>query len=79
MGDEVGFAGEGWEWVGEVLPEEDALDAGPLEAEGGVVFEDRWGVGEEGSVPEVGAASVEDVDGLAAGVGAVEVEAEGAG
>ena len=33
--------------VGEVLPEEDAAGAGPLEAEGDGVFEDGWGVGEE--------------------------------
>ena len=44
-----------------------------------VVFEDGGGVGEEAAVPEVGAAAVEDVQGLGSGAGALEVEAEGAG
>ena len=55
--------------MAEVLPEEDAAGAGPFEAEGEVVFEDCGGVGEEGAVPEVGAAAVEDVDGFGEAVG----------
>ncbi len=50
--------------VGEGLPEEDALRAGPFGGEAGGGFEDGWGVGEEAAVPEVGAAAFEDVDGL---------------
>ncbi len=65
--------------MAEVLPEEDAATVGPLEAEGDGVLEDGWGVGEEGAVPEVGAAAFEDVDGLCFGAGALEVEAEAAG
>jgi hypothetical protein len=61
------------------LPEEDAATVGPLEAEGYGVLEDGWGVGEEGAVPEVGAAAFEDVDGLAFVAGALKVEAEAAG
>ena len=50
-----------------------------LLAERGFVFEDAWGVGKEAAVPEVGAASVEDVEGFGFRVGAAEVEAKGAG
>ena len=79
LGDEVGLAGQGGEGLAEILPEEDAAAVGPLEAEGYGVFEDGWGVGEEGAVPEVGAAAFEDVDGLVFAAGAMKIEAEGAG
>ena len=61
------------------MPEKDAAAFGPLEIEGDVVFEDVGGVGEEGAVPEVGAAAVEDVQGLGSEAGALEIEPEGAG
>src|SRR6266851_5229322 len=73
LGDEVGLAGECGDVFG-LGPEEDALRPGPLEAEGDGVFEDGWGVGEEAAVPEIGAASVEDME-----VVAVEIKAESAG
>ena len=45
---------QGWEGLGEIVPEEDAASAvGPFKCERGVVFEDGWSVGEEGSVPEI--------------------------
>jgi len=87
LGDEEGLAGE----LGGVFgfgPEEDAAVAGPEKLDGEVVLKDGWGVGEEGAVPEVGGAAVEDVEGgvgLDAGAGggvdvggALEVKGEGA-
>jgi hypothetical protein len=68
------FAREDGYRLGEILPEKDAARLEPLDLERERVLEDGWGVGEEGSVPEVGAAAVEDVE-----VAALEVEAEGAG
>ncbi len=77
-------------WVGQGLPEEDALGTLPLGGEGGRGFEDFGGVGEEATVPEVGAAALEDVDELALrkgrgsgspmfqdGIGARALEVEG--
>ena len=52
---------------------------GPLEREGDAVFEDGRRVGEEAAVPEIGTATVEDVDGLGVEAWALEVEGEGAG
>ena len=75
--EDVDGSGEGWElvgWVGEGLPEEDALGAGPLLRDGLWGFEDGRGVGEEAAVPEVGAAAFEDVD-----VASLEVEGQRAG
>jgi len=74
LGDEVGLAGERRDGVVEVLPEKDAAGLGPLQIEGQGVLEDMWGIGEEATVPEIGAAAVEDVE-----VVPVEVKAEGAG
>ena len=79
LGDEIGLAGKVGDGFAEILPEKDAVAFGPLEIEGDVVFEDVWGVGEERTVPEVGAAAVEDVQGLGSKAGALEIEAEGAG
>src|SRR5260370_25266589 len=73
LGDEVGLAGECGDVFG-LGPEEDALRPGPLEADGGGVFEDAWGVGEEAGLRERGAAAGQDMD-----VVAVEIKAESAG
>jgi len=71
-------------WVGERLPEEDALGAGPFFRETLGSLEDCRGVGEEAAVPEVRAAAFEDMnevggagDGFV-GAGALEVEGQGA-
>ena len=79
LGDEVGLTGERGKGVVEILPEEDAAGLGPLEVEGEVVFKDGWRVGEEGAVPKVGAAAVEDVDRFSVRAGALEVKAKRAG
>ena len=66
----VNGAGKGGElvgWVGEGLPEEDALGPDHLAARDCGGFEDVRGVGEEAAVPEVGAAAFEDVECRCAG------------
>lgn len=69
LGDEVGSAGQLEDVVG-FGPEKDAAVGGPEELDGEVVLEDGRGVGEKGTVPEVGGTAVEDVDGGAGdGVG----------
>ena len=63
-------------------PEKDPAIAGPEKLKGEVVLEDGRGIGEEGAVPEVGGAAVEDVEIGGGGVGLtwpVEIEAQGAG
>ena len=51
----MGGAGRGFQ-------EKKGWGAGPFGGEGGGGFEDGWGVGEEGAIPEVGAAAFEDVN-----------------
>ena len=51
--------------VGVVGEEEEALGAGPELVEGGVVFEDVWGVGPEAAEPWAVDAAVDEVDRLA--------------
>ena len=78
LGDEVGGAGERGDVIG-LGPEKDAAIFGPKEAEGELGFKDGRRIGEEGAVPEIGGAAVEDVDGLDGAEGGVLRIAESGG
>lgn len=74
-GEDVDGRGEGEGWavaVGGVLPKEDALGSGPPLGDRWRGFEDKWGVGKERAVPEIGAAAFDEVE-----IVSLEIEAEG--
>src|SRR5882757_5776430 len=64
-------SGELVRWVGERLPQKDALRAGPPLSNRCRRLEDGRCIGEEAAVPEVAAAAFEDVE-----VAALEIEAQ---